>query len=272
MAVRPERVPGEEVRQRMLDAGRDLALEAGAALTVQHLRLEEIIQRARVPRSSVYRIWPYKDDYIDDLLCYIAGRGSWFSERAVFDPETFVVATRLLTEHKHLLATMEGRRALLCEIVREAVGRNYHALTDSPAWRLHSALAATLGGAGRSDARKEVAIALEETQSLTRESLVGQLNYLVGAIGLRLRDPARTVEHFQMAGSLLVQSLAMRNAQVQAAIGDTVAGAQVDDLLNTPLPGPGLDGKPAEWTLAAFAYLGVLDAFTELDPAFVPPE
>jgi AcrR family transcriptional regulator len=272
MAVRPERVPAEEVRQRMLDAGRDLALEVGAALPIGHLRLEEVIQRARVPRSSVYRIWPYKEDYTDDLLCYIAGRGSWFSERAVFDPETFALVTRLLTEHKQLLATLEGRRALLQEMVRVTVARNYHALTGNPAWRLHSALAATLSSTRDSKARKQIAVALEETQSLTRGSLVEQFSYLFEALGLRLRDTARTMEHFQMAGGLLVQGLAARNAQLQAALGETMEAAQVDELLNAPLPGPGLDGEPAEWTLAAFGYLGVLDAFFELDPAFVPPE
>ena len=68
MMARPERVPAEEVRKRMLDAGRELAIEAGAALTIEHLRLEEVIQRARVPRSSVYRLWSYRDEYIDDLL------------------------------------------------------------------------------------------------------------------------------------------------------------------------------------------------------------
>ena len=82
MTARPERVPAEEVRQRMLDAGRELALEAGAALTIEHLRLEEVIQRARVPRSSVYRMWAYREDYIDDLLSYLAGSGSWFSDRS----------------------------------------------------------------------------------------------------------------------------------------------------------------------------------------------
>ena len=78
MAVRPERVAAEEVRQPMLDAGRQLAHEVGAALTIEHLRLEEVIQRARVPRSSVYRLWPYREDYIDDLLFYLAGYFSGF--------------------------------------------------------------------------------------------------------------------------------------------------------------------------------------------------
>src|ERR1700730_19157637 len=89
MTARPERVAAEEVRQRMLDAGRELALEAGAALTIEHLRLEEVIQRARVPRSSVYPMWAYREEYIDDLLCYLAGAGTLFGTRPVFDPETF---------------------------------------------------------------------------------------------------------------------------------------------------------------------------------------
>ena len=95
MAARPERVAAEEVRRRMLEAGRELALEAGAALTIEHLRLEEVIQRARVPRSSAYRMWAYREEYTDDLLCYLAGAGNWFADRTVFDPETFTVIGRV---------------------------------------------------------------------------------------------------------------------------------------------------------------------------------
>jgi hypothetical protein len=83
-----------------------------------------------------------------------------------------------------------------------------------------------------------------------------------------------------LAGGLLVQALALRNVQVQTATGAAdepgMASASdtavVDGLLNAPIPGPGLDGQPAEWTLASVAYLGVLDAFLELDPDFTPPE
>ena len=92
-------------------------------------------------------------------------------------------------------------------------------------------------------------------------------------LGLRLRDPAATWEHLQMAGGLLVQSMALRNVQVQAAsAGETPSAeaAHVDALLNAPLPGPGLHGQPAEWTLVAFSYLGIVDAFVELDPEFTP--
>ena len=128
MTARPERVPAEEVRQRMLDAGRELAIEAGAALTIEHLRLEEVIQRARVPRSSVYRLWSYREEYIDDLLCYLAGAGSLFGNRPVFDPETFSIASNVLADNRHLLASPDGRRALLREVVRLTTTRNYQAL------------------------------------------------------------------------------------------------------------------------------------------------
>jgi AcrR family transcriptional regulator len=301
MTARPARVPAEEVRQRMLAAGRELALEAGAALTIEHLRLEEVIQRARVPRSSVYRLWPYREDYTDDLLCYLAGEGSWFSERPVFDPGTFTAVRQILAENTQLLATLDGRRALVCEIVRVTAAHNYDALTASTPWRLHMALVATLGSTRSGAARQRIAAALEAAQHRSRESMIAVLRHLTEALGLRLRDPAYTLDHVQLAGGLLVQSLALRNVQVQAAVaplddvtppagavsanGGTAARAgaggcsptalsepdAVNGLLNAPIPGPGLHGQRAQWTLAARAYLGVLDVFMELDPDFTPP-
>ena len=270
MTARAERVPAEEVRQRMLDAGRELAIEAGAALTIEHLRLEEVIQRARVPRSSVYRLWSYRDEYIDDLLCYLAGAGSLFGSRPVFDPETFSVASQVLADNRHLLSTPDGRRALMREVVRVTAKRNYQALTESAPWRLHMALVATLGSTRSGEARRQIAAALEEAQLRARESLVALFAYLMAEIGLRLRDPAWTADHLQITGGLLVQALALRNLQVQAADGAFEAGA-VDALLNAPVPGPGLNGQTAEWTLVSHAYAGLVDGFVELDPDFTPP-
>jgi hypothetical protein len=279
MAARPERVAAEEVKKRMLDAGRELAQEAGAALTIEHLRLEEVIQRARVPRSSAYRMWPYREDYIDDLLCYLAGTGSWFGERPVLDPETFADVTRVIEQNAGRLATLDGRRAVFCEITRVTVTRNYTALTGSSYWRLHMALVATLGSTRSGQARERIAAALEGAQLRSRELMVEVLGQLAAVVGLRPRDPAYSFDHVALAGGLLVQALALRNVQVQAAAGAPeepgVATASdtavVDGLLNAPIPGPGLDGQPAEWSLAAFAYLGVLDAFLEFDPDFTPP-
>src|SRR6202046_760730 len=270
MTARPERVPAEEVRQRMLNPERELTIEAGPALPTEHLRLEEVIQRARVPRSSVYRLWAYRNEYIDDLLCYLAGAGSLFSNRPVFDPETFSVAGKVLADNRHLLATADGRRALLREVVRVTATRNYQALSESSPWRLHMALIATLGSTRSGEARQQIAAALEEAQLRSRESMVALFGYLMAEIGLRLRDPAWTADHLQLTGGLLVQALALRNLQVRAADGAHEAAA-VDALLNAPLPGPGLNGESADWTLVGYAYLGLVEGFVELDPDFTPP-
>jgi hypothetical protein len=284
MTARPERVSADEVRQRMLDAGRAMALEAGAALTIEHLLLEEVIQRARVPRSSVYRLWPHREEYVDELLCYLAGAGSWFSDRPVLDPQTFNVAIRVLEDNEALMATPEGRLALLREVVRVTADLNYESLTSSAPWRLHVALVVTLGSTRSGAARKRIAAALEEAQRVSRESMVAVLGYLMGRLGMRLRDPAYTLDHVQLAGGLMIQSLALRNVQVKTAAddiadtaggpaGDTgaVAAARVDELLNEPVPGPGLNDHPASWSLAGLAYLGVIERFVEPDPDFVPP-
>jgi hypothetical protein len=270
----------------MLDAGRDLALDAGAALTIEHLLLEEVIQRARVPRSSVYRLWPHREDYIDDLFCHLAGAGSWFNDHSVLDPETFTMVKQVLDENQALMAGPEGRLALLREVVRITAVRNYESLTSSAPWRLHMALVATLGSTRSGAARKRIAAALEDAQRVTRESMVAMLGYLLGQLGMRLRDPAYSLDHVQLAGGLLIMALAMRNVQVQTAIGEpgdqdgetsqgslgTMAGAaHVNELLNAPVPGPGLDGQPVPWSLAGLAYLGQIEAFIEPDPDFVPP-
>jgi AcrR family transcriptional regulator len=268
----------------MLDAGRDLALEAGAALTIEHLRLEEVIQRARVPRSSVYRLWPYKEEFIDDLLCYLAGPGSWFKTTGVFDPQTFAIVEATVKEHSRLLTTPEGRWAVLREATRLGAFRNYEAFSQSQAWRLHMALIATLGSTRTGDARRRIATALEESQSLSRNSLVDLYQNLMRILGLRLCDPARTAEHLVLAGGIMIQGFGLRNIQVQTALSEAGTGTgtesaqgtdkdteAVDELLNMPVPGPGIDGEPAPWSLAAFAYLALIEAFLEPDPDWTPP-
>src|ERR1700722_12886111 len=271
MTARAERVPAEEVRQRMLDAVRELAIEDGAALTIEHLRLGGGRPRGRGARSAGYRLCSYREVYMDELLCYLAGAGTLVGSRPVFDPETFSVASKVLADNRHLLATADGRRALLREVVRVTATRNYQALSESSPWRLHMALVATLGSTRSGEARQQIAAALEEAQLRSRQSMVALFDYLIGEIGLRLRDPeGGSPEHLQLAGGLLMQSLALRNLQVRAADGASEAAA-VDALLNAPLPGPGLDGQAAEWTLVSHAYLGLVDAFVELDPDFTPP-
>jgi hypothetical protein len=257
--------------------------------------------RPRVPRSSVYRIWPVKEMFIDDLLCYMAGRETYFSGPEVFDPQTFQVVARVIEENRSLLATAAGRRAVLCEGVRVGVWRNAQALRDSPLSRIHTALIATVSSTGSSKVRPEIARALDDAEAASRRSIVGLFRDVVlPVLGLRLRNPAATLDHLAMAGSVLIQGLTLRQILAEA-VSSTPAGGQRPgeprqdsgaprrpaalepgadgadgwssvQLLDNPVPGPGLDGNPAPWSLVALTYLGLIDTFLEPDPDFRAPD
>jgi hypothetical protein len=153
--------------------------------------------------------------------------------------------------------------------MRLGAARNYQAASESLTWRLHMALLATLGSTRAGETRQRIAAALEEGETKSRQSLVGLYEYLKTTLGLRERDPARTLEHVVLASSVMLQGFALRNIQVRASAGAPGAGT-VNELLNTSVPGPGLDGKPAPWTLVAHCLLALLDAFLEPDPDFRP--
>ena len=152
--------------------------------------------------------------------------------------------------------------------------RNYQALTESAPWRLHMALIATLGSTRSGEARKQIAAALEEAQLRSRESMVALFGYLMAEIGLRLRDPAWTTpstcssraacwcSRWRCATSRSRRPTARSRP---AGRGDRAGAAQ------RAVPGPGLNGETAEWTLVGYAYLGLVDGFVELDPDFTPP-
>jgi hypothetical protein len=313
----------------MLETGHELALEAGIGLSLADFSMEEVIQRARVPRSSVYRLWAYKDDYMDDLLCHMAGPGRWFAGQGAFDPETFRVVESTIVDNADLLNTAEGRRAILREIVRVAVRRNYDVGAQNRKWRIHVALIATIGSGRRDEIRDRIATTLEQTQAHSRRSMANMYRRMLVLLGLRLRDETLTIDHLITATSALMQGLTLRNVLAEAAAGaaaeakaqaaaiaegravadtdesdaaesevatgatehalaadlteadeeadnevdaqsrdevDEDSGALTARLLNVPIPGPGLHGEKTEWSLAAHAYLALLDAFLEPDP------
>ena len=182
---------------------------------------------------------------------------------------------QVVEDNRELIGSPEGRRALLCEIVRLTVAQNYAALTESGTWRLHMALSATLGSTRSGEARQKIAAALEESQRVSRDSLVAVFGFLAAgawpADARPGRDDRAHAARRRPAGA--ERGAAQRaGAGAPRAASDSGEAALVDTLLNAPLPGPGLHGQPAEWTLAAFAYMGVVDAFIELDPDFTPPE
>jgi AcrR family transcriptional regulator len=270
--TRRQRLSAEEVRAKMLQTAADAVLDSGLGISTEELSLEDLIQVARVPRSSVYRLWRYKDEFVDELLCFIAGPDGLLGSRGVFDQETSTVVRRTIAENRHRLSTADGRREVLCEAVRLGAGRSFRAQL-SPRGRMWITLMAAVGSSKSLHNRSKIAAAFETSVAQSRNTIVGLLEYVMETLGLRMRDNSWTAAHLQTAGAAILQGLAMHYEVAQAAAdgwSDTGLSdpAPPDQIAGQPVPGPGLDGQPAEWTLGALAYLGIVDRFLEPDPDF----
>jgi AcrR family transcriptional regulator len=273
-AGRPPRMSTEEVRTKMLQAGRDAVLDTGLDVGLQSLSFEDLIQLARVSRSAVYREWRHKDKFVDDLLCYVAGPGGHLGDSDAFDQETIDVVREVIADNRHMLGTIDGRRALMHETVRLGAGQAFRA-TFSPRMRIYTALSAAVGSSQNLQARGKIAAAIEEVEVRSRKAITEMLRYSMETFGLKMRSETLTVEQMQTAGAALIQGLAMRHDVAEAASNhwNSTHGPDVhspDQIIDTLILRPGLDGKPAEWTLAAVAYLGIVESFVEFDPNFRP--
>ena len=271
---RRRRIPTDEVRTKMLTAARDLVLASGVTVSLEDLSLEDVIRHAGVPRSSVYRIWSYKGDFVDDLLCHMAGP-DWFGA-AAFDQDTIDLALKVAGDHEQMLGTPGGRCAVAMEAARQAVLRYFRAIVTSREWQIYIALVATARSARDDQARARIGAALDSSQaaSITRMAEFYQL--MADGLGLRLRSPAYSYTHVAAAAAALVEGLALR--QILADAQDGSPGSRtyehphldLEQLINSPLPGPGIDGRPAVWSLAALAFTGILATFVEPDPNYSP--
>lgn len=277
--TRRRRIPAREVRERMLAAAQAMVLEMGVTVSLDDVSLEDVMRRADVPRSSVYRLWPYKGDFIDDLLCYLAAP-IWVEPASPPSQQRALnLALEVVRANQHRLVTAAGRRAVTREAARRAVAQNFQDMVaSSGSWLIHLALAATVNSVRNPRARARIAAALQDAERARVDSLVRFYRVLAQMLGLRVREGYR-FEHLAVAGGMVVQGLMMRQIIARNAEGcPPPAGSgqswSLDALINDPLPGPGLDGGTAEWSFAAAAYLGIFEHILEPDPdsPFSPPE
>lgn len=270
IAPRRKRIPAAEVRERMLQAAQDFVLETGVTISLEEMSLEDLMRRAEVPRSSVYRQWPYKGDFVVDLLCRLAEPDWAGTAQQVKQQRALDVAWEVANANQPMLATEAGRRAVACEAIRRAVAVSFQDMGADPAWPIYMALTSTIGNTRDPQARTRIAEALEEFERQRVDSMVRFFEKLAGVLGVRLR-PGLRMEHLAVATGALMQGLLLRTLIVRhteetAPQPSAATDWSLDQTINTPIPGPGLAGEATDWSLVAIAYLGILESMTEQDP------
>ncbi len=252
----------------MFEAARQLVYEQGVQISLEELSFEQVIALAGVSRSSAYRVWPYKGDFVQDLLCDLAGP-NWLGT-AAFDEETLQAAEQVVSANVDKLGSPEGRREVLLEAVRVGVNRNFQAIAASSEWHIYVALNAAVGSAGNDEGRLRIAAALQHSEMTFIDRMTEFYGHMIAALGLELRE-GYTVRHMAMAGASVVEGLALRwllvkavdRAQRPPIVPDH--GWTLADVLGRPIPAPGraANANQEEWTLAAVAFLGVIDVMTK---------
>lgn len=288
---RRQRLPAHQIRSAMFTAARELVYVHGVQISLEELSFEQVITRAGVPRSSAYRLWPYKGDFVDDLLRELAGP-SWLGA-AAYDQQTIDLTQEIVRRCAGELVTAEGRRRVMLQAVRLAVQRNYTALVESEQWHIYAALNATVGSEALGERRSEVAAALQHSEMTFIDRMADFYTSLLTTFGMRFRDPSCTVRHLAMAGAAVVEGLALRRMLVRAV--DRIQqppvvpehGWTLREVLDTSFPGPDRGASPGRssepdsgqgdrggsrqeeeqgWSLAALAFMGIVQAMCEPVP------
>lgn len=264
---RRPRLSPDEIAERMYAAAREILFQQGITITLEDLSLDDVIASAGVPRSSVYRKWPYKGDFVADLLVNLAGP-DWMTS-ASFDEQTLLAAASVILDRWDEVASPEGRRSVFVELVRTGVNHNFAGLLASGQWYVFYTLCVTARPPtpGLDDESRVKLLAAVHAAAQSYIDVMAGFYQLIGSVlGLRPRAQECTIRHIVAAGAAVVEGLAVNQIVATAydSIPDRPATWSLSELASGPLPGP--VGHPGEWSLAALAYLAILDSMLEPDP------
>jgi hypothetical protein len=157
------------------------------------------------------------------------------------------------------LRSGEGRRRVLIDIIRTAAQYNFDVVTASNKWRTYAALSTTIMSWPEGEERTRVLDALRASELAFVETMESFYRNVLPTIGYRLKSEFHNdYQAFVVAAASVIEGLGIVRATVPALVE-----AHFD------IPA---QGETETWSVASLAFIGVLDAFFELDPEFVPEE
>ncbi|WP_430782707.1 TetR/AcrR family transcriptional regulator [Actinoplanes sp. G11-F43] len=246
---RSRRLTDAETRERMLRTAIDMISRDGLTVSLDHISFEAVIRAADVSRSTAYRHWQFKEQFIGDVVTELA-RGA---VPPVLHAEIGLIR-QIVDEHADWLATAETRHALVVELIRRLTRHDLRAVLASPAWRTYHALCATTNGLeGDLGDRVRAALAESEQARITRVATAWRT--LAETFGYRLRPELNA--GFETLAAIL--GVTMHGLVVTETAAPQIAGRET---VAAPF------GAHAEerWSLAALGFAATAMTFLEPDP------
>jgi len=253
LTLRRRRMSDEETAQRMLATATRLVHTSGLTVSLEHLRIEEIIREAGVSRTAVYRRWPYKDLFFNEVLTALARDPH--PQTSGYDDATMADLRSTALAHLDWLETADGRRDLCAELLRRGAMRDFRLLHQSSRWRTYVALNAAFLSLPDGDLRHEVqaALASSENEILLRIAEAGRA--LAQLLGYRLRPELDlTFEALARLASATMTGLAIKTLATPQTATERF---EVNPFGSTDL---------GSWSLPAIGLAGVVMIYLEPDP------
>lgn len=247
---RKQRLSDEETQRRMLETASAALVRSGLTVSLEHIRLEDVIREAGVSRSAVYRRWPHKDLFLGDLLLELARASVPMATTG--SEEASEIVRRAVLGRLDWLESPAGRQRLLVEILRETAEHDFHLIYGSHEWRTYLALTVTFSSLPEGELREQVqqALATSENGFIARISRSHRI--VANLLGLRLR-----------AGPVTFDTVAhLVNAIMRGLIFKALATPEVA----TGRAEGELFGVGGDWSLAALGITGLITTYFEPDP------
>jgi len=247
------RLSDAETERLMLDTAVEEVLRHGLPVGLDRLGFEEVIRRAGVSRTAVYRKWRTREEFCERLLLELAGH-DLHGARSYAD-ERLPDLVAFLAADADWRRSPEGRRAVFVELCRRGASDDLHGRTTGAGIGLLVALVALLHSTDR--LRGEIVASLTASEEDFQQTMGTLYAVLGGAAGVRPRQGADWATVASLGSALVV------GAVVQG-VGSAIlrGGSVVSDPFGT--------GVDAEWTNLAIGYTALILGLTEPDPDFDP--
>ncbi len=251
--TRRPRLSDAETAARVLAAAVEEIAASGVHVALDQVSFERAIAAAGVSRASAYRRWPTRQAFHADVLAEAA-------RHVRLEPDAEAEVDAVLAAIHALLpdaASEQGRRDLVVEAFRLAVGFDLARLRSSTPYRTYLALAAALNGLP-DGVRAEVAAALTDTQRRFDEHRARTYAGLPDLLGYRFASPAGAADpltRLARASGALMTGILLRSFADPATVTDTVELA------------PFGSSAPRRWTEPELELVGLFLTHLEPDPS-----
>lgn len=240
------RRPAAQTRERLLAVAVERVTTEGLVVDFPNLGLEDLIRAADVPRSTVFRLWRNKEDFVGDVVLALFRSGP---DGDGVDSATFDALTTLLEENRGELETAAGRRRLLLRSTRVGVALNVEAVTGMVAWRIYRAAFAATNRISDQQDHDRLRERLCQIEDAFLDTMARTYARQFEQFGLRLR-PGLSARDFASAAAALVEGIVNRRE---------LLGRAVDEPRSLTVE----TESSEEWSVSSIALLGLVDAFTE---------